>query len=187
MAKPTFVVMLQEDEYKTNVVISGDGLLIPMNHTRSLKDGFRLIASKAPVTCLFIVAHGLEGALEVGSSTQYVSGLGIGLGIEGIFNSNVGMWGQIKGKVQNIVVYACNAATTDSPMMRGSIADGKYMMGQLAIFTGANVYAADRLQSADIGDNVDFGPWEGQVFEFSPTGLGGPRKVDKPPYELKDV
>ena len=187
MAKPTFVVMLQEDEYKTNVVISGDALLIPMNNLRSLKEGFRLIASKAPVTCLFIVAHGLEGRVEVGSSTQHASGLGIGLGFEGIFNSNVGMWAQIRGKVQNIVVYACNAATTDSPMMRGSIADGKYMMGQLAIFTGANVYAADRLQAADIGDNVDFGPWEGQVFEFSPTGLGSPRPVDKPPYELKDV
>ena len=78
MAKPTFVVMLQEDEYKTNVVISGDALLIPMNNLRSLKEGFRLIASKAPVTCLFIVAHGLEGRVEVGSSTQHASGLGIG-------------------------------------------------------------------------------------------------------------
>ena len=91
MAKPTFVVMLQEDEYKTNVVISGDALLIPMNNLRSLKEGFRLIASKAPVTCLLIVAHGLEGRVEVGSSTQHASGLGIGLGFEGIFNSNVAM------------------------------------------------------------------------------------------------
>jgi hypothetical protein len=186
MPNPNFAVLLQEDEYKTYVIPKSTFKLIPMNQNRPLNEGFMQILAGPPLTCLFIVAHGLEGKVEAGKSTQYVAGLGIALGFEGIFNNNVGIWQKIKGQVQNIVVYSCNAATTDGKLLRGSVADGKYMMGALAMYSGANVYAADRMQSADIGNNVDFGPWEGQVWEFSPSGQP-PRAVDKPPYELSDL
>jgi len=188
MAKPTFAVMLQEDEYQTYVVPRATFTLIPMNYQRRLQEGFNIIGGIAPVTCLFIIAHGLEGAAQAGNSTQYAAGLGVALGFEGIFHHNAGLWAKLHGNVKNIVVYACNAATTGGPAMRGGFADGKYLMGSLAIYSGANVYAADRLQQADVSASasVDFGPWEGQVWEFLPSGTP-PRPVAKPPWELSDL
>ncbi len=59
-----------------------------------------------------MVAHGLEGAAQAGNSTQYAAGLGVALGFEGIFHHNAGLWAKLHGNVKNIVVYACNAATT---------------------------------------------------------------------------
>ena len=170
MAKPTFAVMLQEDEYQTYVVPRATFTLIPMNYQRRLQEGFNIIGGIAPVTCLFIIAHGLEGAAQAGNSTQYAAGLGVALGFEGIFHHNAGLWAKLHGNVKNI------------------FADGKYLMGSLAIYSGANVYAADRLQQADVSASasVDFGPWEGQVWEFPPSGTP-PRPVAKPPWELSDL
>lgn len=100
--------------------------------------------------------------------------MGMQLGAEGVFHNNVSRWTAIAGTVKRIVVYACSAAAT-RPDNRGTTADGKYLMGALAIHTGAFVYAADQNQSYDtIGKHGRFymRDWEGQVWEFPPSGAG---------------
>jgi hypothetical protein len=58
---------------------------------------------------------------------------------------NVAMWTAIHRKVEHIIVYSCGAANTER-RNQGTRADGRYLMGALAIHTNANVYAADRIQ-----------------------------------------
>jgi hypothetical protein len=52
---------------------------------------------------------------------------------------------QIKNKVRNIVIYACAAADTQLGN-ENTEADGKYLMGALALCTNADVFAADQIQ-----------------------------------------
>jgi hypothetical protein len=130
---------------------------------------------------LFLLCHGYAGINARKRVCMDAGGMGLQLGAEGLMHSNVVRWKAIAGKCTNIVAYACAAANTESGN-EGSTADGKYLMGALAIHSAATVYAADRIQWYD-SRNMDFGDWEGNVWQFQPTGLP-PTIVSGPPTEL---
>jgi hypothetical protein len=116
--------------------------------------------------------------------------MGLQLGTEGLLHSNVGLWGQIKNKVSNIVIYACAAADTE-PGNENTTADGKYLMGALALTTNADVYASDRIQWYLTYKGLhngahNFGTWEGTLYKFpAQTGMG--TAVASVPVELTAV
>lgn len=94
---------------------------------------------------LFILCHGYAGASERGEVCGDFGSMGLQLGADDVLSENVMLWRAIRGCVSRIVVYSCGAADTQ-PENRGSSADGKYLMGALAIHAQAPVYAADRIQ-----------------------------------------
>lgn len=150
----------------------------------------RAVAHTGRVDSLFILCHGYAGENTRGQVSADAGGMGLQLGREGVMHKNVTMWSALKNRVTNIVVYACAAADTQ-PGNEGSTADGRYLMGALAIQTGAHVFAADRIQwySTYNGANngrYDFGAWEGQLLYFPPTGAQA-IPVAGAPVELADV
>jgi hypothetical protein len=54
------------------------------------------------------------------------------LGREGLTHNNVNRWQYLRGDLTTIVVHSCGAADTQ-PENVGTNADGKYLMGALAI------------------------------------------------------
>jgi hypothetical protein len=117
-------------------------------------------------------------------------GMGLQLGREGVLHGNVALWKAICNKVNNIVVYACAAGDTE-PGNAGTTADGRYLMGALAIHTNATVYAADRIQwystfNSSPHGRFDFGAWEGQLWAFPADG-SPPNMVPGAPVEFADV
>jgi hypothetical protein len=142
------------------------------------------------INTLFVLCHGYAGAnLRLNVSAD-AGGMGLQLGKEGVMHANVGQWTHIKNNVDNIVVYACAAADTE-PGNEGSKADGRYLMGALALVTNADVYAADRIQWYQTYNGMkigayDFGTWEGNVYKF-PANSGQGAIVAGPPVELTMV
>lgn len=117
-------------------------------------------------------------------------GMGLELGREDVTHTNVAMWSAIAGKVDNIVVYSCGAGDTQ-PGNEGTTADGRYLMGALAIHANANVYAADKIQWYGTFNDLsngryEFGAWEGTLYKFPPSG-NPPTIVARPPVEFTDV
>jgi hypothetical protein len=71
----------------------------------------------------------------------------------------------------------------------GTPADGRYLMGALAIHTNATVYAADKIQWYHVknGDgSYDFGAWEGTLYKFDPNGAS-PQTVRRAAFELDET
>src|SRR5262245_21554801 len=124
---------------------------------------------------LFILCHGYAGTNERARVCMDAGGMGLQLGQENLLHNNVSRWAAIKNKVQNIVVYSCAAGNTERGN-EATTADGRYLMGALAIHTNATVYAADRIQWYRAGSVIDFGAWEGRLWQFSATGAP-PRMV----------
>lgn len=133
---------------------------------------------------LFVLCHGFAGSSTRLRMSGDVGGQGLQLGREGVMHGNVSAWEAIKGKVTNIVVYACAASNTEAGN-EFTAEDGQYLMGALAIHTDATVYAANRIQWYQ-PQNFDFGRWEGQLYKFSPTGTP-PQPVNRVPVELREV
>lgn len=133
---------------------------------------------------IFILCHGYAGSNNNAQVSMDAGGMGLQLGREDVTHGNVSIWETIKNKTDNIVVYSCAAANTEAGN-EGSAADGRYLMGALAIHTNAHVYAADRIQWYQ-PSNYDFGNWEGHLYHFPPSGEPGSRAT-RPPKELKDV
>jgi hypothetical protein len=96
-------------------------------------------------------------------------GMGLQLGREDLTHSNVSAWRAIKDTTSNIVVFSCAAANTEKGN-EGTRADGRYLMGALAVHTNATVYAADRIQWYHKRHVIDFGGWEGTLLRFKPDG-----------------
>lgn len=139
---------------------------------------------------LFILCHGYAGENTRAAVSADAGGMGLQLGREDILHDNVDRWRAIKNKVENIVVYSCAAADTEAGN-EGTTADGRYLMGALAIYTNAHVYAADRIQWYVRYGNLpngryDFGAWEGQLWHFPPSGAP-PSQVTRAPVELSEV
>jgi hypothetical protein len=142
------------------------------------------------VHSMFVLCHGYAGTNEAAGVCMDAGGMGLELGFETVTHGNVGQWSAIRGSVSNIVVYACAAANTEAGNA-GTTADGRYLMGALALVTGAHVYAADRIQWYSRYNNLnngryDFGAWEGRLFHFSPNGTP-PTTATGAPVELADV
>lgn len=133
---------------------------------------------------LYILCHGYAGQSARGQVCADMGGEGLELGREGLMHANVARWGAIRGDVENIVVHSCGAADTQ-PENVGTNADGKYLMGSLAIHANATVYAGDRIQwYAGSTATIDFGHWEGTLWKFAPSGSFAPAPGNRVPPEL---
>ena len=139
---------------------------------------------------LFVLCHGYAGESERGEVCGDFGGMGLQLGADDVLHENISLWRSIRGCVSQIVVYSCGAADTQ-PENRGSHADGKYLMGALAIHTNATVYAADRIQWYDTGyfgdGTINFGSWEGTLWKFQPSGTFAPAPGNRVPVEVGEV
>ncbi len=168
--------------------------IINTNSTTPLTSVFGQIKNIAKSTgrihTMFILCHGYAGSNARARVSMDAGGEGLQLGSEDVLHSNVAMWSAIEGKVQNIVVYSCAAGNTE-PGNEGTTADGRYLMGALAIHTNATVFAADRIQWYSTykglsNGRYDFGAWEGNLWCFPASG-NPPTIVTKPPVEFSDV
>ena len=145
---------------------------------------------KGPVDALFVLCHGYAGYNDNANVSMDAGGMGLKLGQEGVVHENVAMWKAIANHVKIIVVYSCAAANTE-PGNEGTGADGRYLIGALAIHTKAKVYAADRIQWYGKFNNLkhgrfEWGNWEGTLYEFTPNG-NSPTMVARAPIEFADV
>jgi hypothetical protein len=146
--------------------------------------------SKNGLDVLYIMCHGLyvyEENDQVQASGP-IGGYGLQLCSEGLTVNNVAAVGKmIEGLIDNIVIFACGAASDQS----SSLINGQYLCANLAVKSKATVYAADRKQwynpgstsggSADVP--LDFGAWEGTVYSFTPDGIVRPiEKNSSPSY-----
>lgn len=150
----------------------------------------RAAGGRGKIHSMFILCHGYAGANVRAQVSADAGGMGLQLAREGVLHGNVARWTAIADKVENIVVYSCAAADTQ-PGNEGTAADGRYLMGALAIHTNANVFAADRIQwyhtlKGLSNGRFEFGAWEGQLFHFPPDGTP-PTPVPGPPVEFSDV
>lgn len=144
----------------------------------------------AKVRTVFILCHGYAGTNDAAGMCLDAGGMGLQLGRENVLHENVSMWTAIRNKVEEIVVYSCAAGNTEAGN-EGTRADGRYLMGALALHTNASVYAADRIQwyhthKGLANGRFEFGQWEGQLLHFPPTG-GAPLVVPFAPVEFSDV
>ena len=168
--------------------------IVNTDGTTPLTTTFRQINSVSDavgvIDHMFVLCHGFAGANRRAAVSMDAGGMGLQLGKENVLHVNVDLWRAIRNKVRNIVVYSCGAADTQ-PGNEGTTADGRYLMGALALHTGATVYAADRIQWYGTYNGLpngrfDFGAWEGQLYRFGPDGLP-PLPVDRAPVEFGDL
>jgi hypothetical protein len=193
----------------TGMVTDGIGEIIHVGGGTDIQKAFNKIATKARAVGglddLLICCHGFEEILEdYDNSISFMSGgYGLQLCNENLTLANVGVTGVLKSApplvptVKRIVVFSCAAADT-SRAAKNVGSEGKRLMGSLALTTGARVVASDAtqyyraipsiaqsLRSAG-GENdwrIDFGEWEGNVFEFSPDdGIGRKLRPDQHPH-----
>lgn len=136
------------------------------------------------IDTLFVLCHGFAGSNDRARVSMDAGGMGLQLGAERVLHTNVSRWEALAGTCRTIVVYACAASNTESGN-EGTTADGRYLMGALAIHTRATVYAGDRIQWYN-PDSMDFGHWEGQLWAFQPSGVP-PTTVEAAPVELSSV
>ena len=139
---------------------------------------------------LHILCHGYEGHFDL-SARQTVldgrGGFGLELGQQGLNLGNYGLTSAWKGLVDLIVVFSCSPADTGSGN-EGTRADGRRFCGYLALSTGAKVIAARDTQSynsVNMAIPIDFGDWEGTVFEFSSANPDGIPVADPSIYKTQ--
>jgi hypothetical protein len=133
-----------------------------------------------------IMAHGM-GAVRADKGGS----MGIDLG-EGLTVDNVDVFKALRGPnkgslVNRIVLYVCGAAA-HSYWNDRTYGDGAWLCSRLSVFSQAKVIASSWIQAYTYGDAsgtgvlgpsdppIDFGEWEGPVFEFTPDG--NKRKLD---------
>jgi hypothetical protein len=127
---------------------------------------------------LKIMAHGIETKTSQG-------GYGIWFCKEGINLTTLEQLKPLFGKVKKIDLLACGAAYI-TPGCEGKEGDGNLLCYRLAQVTGAYVRASTATQLYTVSgdwawshDPLDFGPWEGTVLTYGPTG--GVVKVEHAP------
>lgn len=140
---------------------------------------------------MYVLCHGYAGVSTSQQVCGDMGGMGLQLGREGVLHSNVSRWQELYGSLSSIVVYSCGAADTQRGV-RGTTADGQYLMGALALYTNATVYAADRIQwyktaGGAANGTIDFGAWEGTLWKFEPSGRASPVSGNRVPVELGQV
>jgi hypothetical protein len=141
-------VILYDGRLQGSAPIGRGVTTIHLDKTRSVFSAFPFISTLARLDDaqgLYILCHGYARTNQRGQICGDMGGMGLELGSEGVLHSNVARWSVIRGAVSTIVVYSCGAADTQ-PENTGTTADGKYLMGALALQTQATVYAADRIQ-----------------------------------------
>lgn len=156
----------------------------PNTSLTSVFDAINGASSNSKIDTLFVLCHGYAGVNVRARVCEDAGGMGLQLGCEDVLHTNVARWEAIANSTTNIVVYACAAADTE-PGNEGSTADGRYLMGALAIHTNANVFAADRIQWYN-ASTMNFGRWKGRLWQFPPSGIP-PKVVPCAPSEIDDV
>jgi hypothetical protein len=149
------------------------------------------VARSGKIHTLFVLCHGYTG-LEVDALNRSDDDAGSGeleLGKDDLNLSNVSSWKAIADAAENIVVYSCSAADTQ-PGFEGTSNDGRRLMGTLALYTGATVFAADQPQDYDTFKDLkngcfEFGQWEGTLWQFLTDG-SPPKAVLEAPIEFDD-
>jgi hypothetical protein len=168
--------------------------IVNASATTSLSSVFGQIKGALPANekfrAMFILCHGFAGRNARANMSMDAGGEGLQLGAENVTHANVGRWAALADKVENIIVYSCAAANTERGN-EGTKADGRYLMGALAIHTNATVYAADRIQwystyNGLANGRFEFDDWEGQLWQFPPNG-NPPSIVAGAPVEFADV
>lgn len=124
-----------------------------------------------------IACHGYVSK-PIGHGFKF-GGHGLQLSADNVDQSNVQLWGRVKGMAKRIIINACNVAQVD-PFAPKEIGDGRELCRQLAIVTGTPVLApvraqeynpyASRVKNMTFRQEIDFGNWEGPVFLFTPDG-----------------
>jgi hypothetical protein len=115
-----------------------------------------------------IMCHGYEDGAGHG-------GFGLQLGAENLTFTTVPCFRALRGLVNVIVLFSCAAADV-APGANHTSGDGAWLCTQLAVITQARVVASSATQLYTYGGGlfsvspIDFGKWEGDVFEFSPNG-----------------
>jgi hypothetical protein len=197
--------MIVHDFRLTGAVPSGLGANVYQVTVRtSLSHAFNWVAQHSDrvggLDDLWIWCHGFEAVIDDDdlSSCYQAGGFGLELCQENLTFDTVSVTNVLKSprrRVRRIVVFSCAAA--DSPgtaSARRAGSDGMRLMGELALWSGASVIASDQTQIYHwrptmmqrlLGDTtrndfpIDFGEWEGNVYEFSPD-TGRPTPVVTP-------
>lgn len=128
---------------------------------------------------LIIMCHGyaqLGDPIARATFAEPVGAAGLQLGTPGLVPSNAIKASIWKPHIQSIILYACG--TSASSTHNDPAWDGRRFCGELALWSGAFVYGADRLQwyvRNGPTQTIDFGAWEGQVYCYNPDdGQGIP-------------
>ena len=133
-----------------------------------------------------IFCHGYEAHWNLGQQSCVpgaAGGFGLQLCAEGLSLHNVSRLNAWQNKVRRIVVYACAPADTGEGN-EGTVADGRRFMGEMALWSRAEVIAARDTQyyhrvaanyagGRTVADTIDFGAWEGPVFSFTQANPQG--------------
>ena len=139
----------------------------------------RYARSQSGLDELLILCHGYEAHVDMraqASTMRASGGFGLQLCTEGLTLANVGLVSTLKGLIQKIIVYACAPADTGQGN-EGTIGDGRRLMGEMALWSGATVIGARDTQTYSYSNGVfglfrsaiDFGEWEGPVYSFDPN------------------
>jgi hypothetical protein len=133
---------------------------------------------------LKLMAHGITAAsvpdaLIDGPRTSGVQratiasqgGFGLNLCKEGLSLQTVQRFYPWHRKIKQIDILGCAAAYI-TPGREGKIGDGNLLCLKLAQITGSYVRASTAPQEYNT-HTIDFGPWEGFVITYSPTGGPG--------------
>lgn len=121
---------------------------------------------------LIIMCHGYALLGDPAAQATFAEprgSAGLQLGTPGLtpsLASRVSVW---KPNIRNIYLYACG--TSAASAHNDPAWDGRRFCGELALWSGARVYAADRLQwysRVGASQTINFGDWEGQVYVYSP-------------------
>ena len=142
------------------------------------------------LSALHILCHGFEANWDLTGRMCMPTahgGFGLQLGRDNLSLFNVGQTTTWKGLVDFIVVFACAPADT-GPGNAGTYADGKRFMGEFALWTESHVIAARDTQTyndASGRTTIDFGAWEGPVYDFSTASPDGQTIVDPSSYRVQ--
>lgn len=143
---------------------------------------------------LIVMCHGyaeLEDEPALMTRTEPIGAAGLALGKEGLTPWNVDLTAAWKPhgrpRIARIYLYACGVSAASR--YNDPYFDGRRFCGEMALYSGAEVYAADRLQyyqrlrtlwqvlwGSNEAGTIDFGKWEGQVFRYSPE-TGQPSRI----------
>ncbi len=184
---------LHDRRLSGGVPARADLAIVNTDASHSLASAFsriRAAARSGKLRTMFILCHGYAGSNPSLQVSMDAGGMGLQLGREGVFVTNVATWTAITNATESIVVYSCAAADTQRGN-EATTADGRYLMGALAIHTNATVYAADRIQwystyKGLANGRFEWGSWEGRLWQFPPDG-SAPVPVPFAPVEFSDV
>ncbi len=139
---------------------------------------------------LHILCHGFEADWNLRQricTPANHGGFGLLLGTENLTLYNVNKLTAWRGLIDVIVLFACAPADT-GPGNAGTRGDGRRLLGEMALWTDARVIGARDTQfynDATGKKTIDFGAWEGPVYEFSPGQPYGDLVGNPSPYRLR--